>query len=75
MCETNVPQVPIILQGLPEAHGAVQSHPHHPAQCAELPEAEELAVVEAVHQGQATPPGHQCRGAEERDGRGDQEIE
>ena len=65
----------LITQGLPEAYGAVQSHPYHPAQRTELLEAEELAVVETVHQGQASPTGHQRRGAKERDGRGDQEAE
>lgn len=59
------------MQGLPEAHGAVQSHPNHPAQCSELPQAAQLAVVETLHKGQAPPTGHQRRGTEEGDGRRD----
>lgn len=36
---------------LPEAAPAAQRHPHHPAQLFRLPQAAQLAVVEALHQG------------------------
>lgn len=63
------------LQGIPEADGAVPCNQGHPTQRAELPEAAELAMVAAVHEGEATAPGDQCRGAEEGDGRRDQEAQ
>lgn len=34
---------------LPEAAPAAQRHPHHPAQLFRVPEAAQLAVVEAIH--------------------------
>lgn len=34
---------------LPEAAPAAQRHPHHPAQLFRVPQAAQLAVVEALH--------------------------
>ena len=63
-----------LSQSVPEAHGAVSCHPHHPAQRAELLEAAQLAMVASLHQGEAATAGHQCGRTEEGDGGGDQEA-
>jgi len=39
------------LQGLRQAAAAADGHEGHPEELRRLPEAQELAVVEAVHQG------------------------
>ena len=45
------------FQKLPEEGSAAERHPHPAAQLCRLPQAAQLAVVEAVHQSQASPTG------------------
>ena len=45
------------VQELPEADAAAERYPYPAEELCRLPQAEELAVVEALHQGQSAPPG------------------
>ncbi len=47
-----------MVQELPEAYAAAQRYPDPTAQLCRLPQAQELAVVATLHQGQAAPTGN-----------------
>ena len=45
------------MQELPEADAAAERYPYPAEELCRLPQAEELAVVETLHQSQASAPG------------------
>ena len=49
---------PFFFQELPEEGSAAERNPHLAAQLRGIPQTAQLAVVEAVHKGQATAPGN-----------------
>merc|ERR1712096_79810 len=73
--------VPSSVQGLPrqkelfETQGATACHQNHPEERISLPEAEELDLVETLHEGEAPAGCHEAGGRPSSEGEGVGESE